>query len=157
MKTLILSIINGLFTKESNESTRHNEDSIFLKETDSNTSRTIIIEEDKYNVWVYLLSIDKQEIDFDGFLCAVVNPLKVNGNNDKVSKKETALPIKFANKYSWVKNLKREHIKIDWQKNMVKIWIKDKVYLVMNMNTKTSYSKALSKDCDYGKKLVANI
>ncbi len=157
MKTLILSIINGFFAREENEPQKLNTNSIFLKDTDSNTKRILIIEEDEYNIWVYVLSIDKKEIDFEGFLCTVVSPIKSDIANRDIHKKEAPMPIKYTNKYSWVKNLKKEHIKVDWQDNIVNVWIKDKLYLIMNTDTKTSYSKGLSSDCRYGKKMIKDL
>lgn len=157
MKTLVLSIINGFFTKETNENSRLNTERIFLKDTDPNTGRALIIEEDEYNVWVYLLSIDKKEIDFDGFLCTVASPLEFGTIDKGVHKKEAPLPVKYSNKYSCVKNLRKEHITIDWQNNKINVWIKDKMYLIMNMDTKTSYSKGLAFDCIYGKNLPEDI
>ncbi len=153
MKTLILSIINGLFTKEISKSSKPSNNSIFLKDTDAISGRTLIIEEGEHHVWVYLLTVDKKEIDFEGFLCTVVSPVKSLMPEDNLPKKEQPLPLKFVNKYSWIKNLKKEHIKVDWQENQVRISIKGKPYLIMDMNAKISYSVGLSSDCVYGKKM----
>ncbi|GAA4274478.1 hypothetical protein U6A24_16010 [Aquimarina gracilis] len=157
MRTLILSIINGFFTKEDNDPERIKANSIFLKFTDPNTKRTLIIEEDKFNVWVYSLSADKSEIDFEGFLCTVVSPVKSNKVNGNISKKEEPLPLMYTNKYSWIKNLKKEHIQVDWKNNIIEVLIRGQVYLIMDTNRKTSYSKALSTDCSYGKKLTKDL
>ncbi|MBQ0735937.1 hypothetical protein [Aquimarina celericrescens] len=154
MKTLILSIINGLFTKEVREPKKLHGNSVFITATEPIIGRTIIIEQDSYSIWVYLLTPNKLEIDFDGFLCSVVTPVKPNGTLKDFTIKEQPLPIEFSNKYSFIKNLNKEDIKIDWQENQVILSIKEEVFLIMNMETKTSYSKSLSCNCPYGKSLT---
>ncbi len=153
MRTLFLSMLDGLFTKENKENSECRSNKIFFTETDPKSNRTLIIEEDEYAVWTHMLSDNKEEVDFEGFLCTVVNPDTFYVDSEKVIKKDKPLPIAFANPYSFVKNLRKKDISVQWQKNCATILIKDKVYLIMDMNTRTAYSKALSTDCEFGKRL----
>lgn len=153
MKTLLLSMFDGLFMQEVSVNSERNTDTIFLKDTDPVSGRTLMIEEDAHNIWAYMLSPDKAEIDFEGFLCTVVDPHKSDINYQEISKADGPISANLTNSYTYIKNIKKKHITIHWKKKHVVILIKNKVHLVMDMNTKTSYSKGLSEDCTYGKVL----
>ncbi len=152
MKTFFLSVIDGLFPTLTKENSIKKEGSVFLTSTNSLTGRTLVIEEDAYSVWAHMLSSDKESIDFEGFLCSVVAP-KLSKNDTLESTKDTKempLPTSLSNYYSYVRNLKNEDIQIDWEKDRVSVYIRNVPYMIMDLNTKTSYSKSLAKDCIYG-------
>ncbi|MEW7291678.1 hypothetical protein [Aquimarina sp. 2304DJ70-9] len=151
MKTFFLSVIDGLFHAQTKENSTKTENNVFLTSTDA--GRTLIIEEDAYSVWVHVLSPDRGDVDFEGFLCSVVDSklLKKDIPERIEDKKEIPLPISLSNHYSYVRNLKNEDIQIDWEKDQVSVYIRNVLYLIMDLTTKTSYSKSLAKDCIYGK------
>ncbi len=155
--TQLLSIFGILFSKNDQEKVVYYDNRIFLTSTHETSGRILMIEEEAYSVWAYLLHPDKESIDFDGFLCAVVDPLSFHTRPDDIIKerRNIPLPATFANRYSYIKNLKKKDIKVHWEKECATISIKKKKYLVMDINAKTSYSKALAKDCAYGKHLDA--
>ncbi|TSE06083.1 hypothetical protein [Aquimarina algiphila] len=155
MMAQLLSIFNVLFSKNQQENLVHDDSRIFLTSTHTTSGRILMIEEEAYAVWAYLLNPDKESIDFDGFLCAVVDPLSSDIHPYEITKgrRDAPLPATFANKYSYIKNLKKKDIRVHWEKECAIISIKKKKYLVMDINAKTSYSKALVKDCTYGKHL----
>lgn len=156
MKLILLSIFTSVFAigtpKTRSEGTV---DGIFITSTDPISGRTLMIEEDEYSIWVYVLNADKQGIDFDGFLCSVVDPESITISPKEATKNGNAPPLTttFANKYSYIKNLKSKDIKIYWKQNRIEIKLKKEMYLIMDLASKTSYSKALSKDCYYGNTL----
>lgn len=147
---MLFSFICNVF-----ESTR-TKDQIFITSTDFESDRTLLIEEDENSVWAYLLKPDKEGIDFDGFVCAVKNPKTLPEEPIDVTKNgfAPALTSAFSNKYSFIKKLRKHDIKIVWKDTSVSVNIKDEVYLIMNLNTKTSYSKAVSKSGPYGEPLT---
>ncbi|WP_299211054.1 hypothetical protein [uncultured Aquimarina sp.] len=156
MKLILLSIFTSVFAigapKTRSESSV---DGIFITSTDPISGRTLMIEEDEYSVWVYVLNPDKQGIDFDGFLCSVVDPESITISPKEATKNGNAPPLttNFANKYSYIKNLRSKDIKVYWKQNRIEIKLKKETYLIMDLDSKTSYSKALSTDCYYGNKL----
>ncbi len=156
MKLILLSIFTSVFAigtpKTRSEGTV---DGIFITSTDPISGRTLMIEEDEYSVWVYVLNSDKQGIDFDGFLCSVVDPESITISPQEATKNGNAPPLttSFSNKYSYIKNLKSKDIKIHWKQNRIEIKLKKEIYLIMDLESKTSYSKALSQDCYYGNTL----
>jgi len=152
-KVLVCSIVNIFFAKRINKNKKRKDYGIFIKSVDPNSGKTLIIEEGPHNVWVYILNDDKNEIEFKGFLCSVVSPVKLNTLDKKPSIPDGPLPIQISNKYTWVKNLRKENITVEWKFNFVIIRIKGKVYLVMDRDLKISHSKGLSVDCDNGNSL----
>ncbi|WP_103864340.1 hypothetical protein [Aquimarina sp. I32.4] len=155
MKSQLLSLLNRFVNTDTEKSTSR-VTKIFLTDTHASSGRTLMIEEEAYAVWAYLLSPDKEEVDFDGFLCSVVDPKSSKTKGilyDAKGIKDKPLPSFYANQYCYVKNLKKKNIKVLWGQKTVTILIKEKVYLVMDLMTKTSYSKGLIRDCEYGKQL----
>jgi len=157
MRLIMLSLFTSVFAIGAPKTTRSEEitDTIFITSTDPISGRTLMIEEDEYSVWVYVLNADMQGIDFDGFLCSVVDPESIEISPKEATKNGNAPPLttSFSNKYSYIKNLKSKDIKVYWKQNKIEIKLKKEVYLVMDLKAKTSYSKALSKDCYYGNSL----
>ncbi|WP_378183786.1 hypothetical protein [Aquimarina sp. SS2-1] len=156
MKLILLSIFTSIFAIGTPKPrSARNVDGIFITSTDPESGRTIMIEEDEYSIWVYVLNPDMQGIDFDGFLCSVVDPESINISPKEATKNGNAPPLTsaFANQYSYIKNLKSKDIKIHWKSNRIEIKLKKETYLIMDLKTKTSYSKALSEDCYYGNAL----
>ncbi|WP_299314097.1 hypothetical protein [uncultured Aquimarina sp.] len=156
MKLILLSIFTSVFAigtpKTRSEGTI---DGIFITSTDPISGRTLMIEEDEYSVWVYVLNLDKQGIDFDGFLCSVVDPESITISPKEATKNGNSPPLttNFANKHSYIKNLKSKDIQVHWKQNRIEIKLKKEIYLIMDLDSKISYSKALSTDCYYGNKL----
>ncbi|GGX10732.1 hypothetical protein [Aquimarina muelleri] len=157
MKTQLVTMFDMFFgAKSKNKIVEDSTSKLFLTHTDTFSGRTLVIEEEAYTVWAYLLCENKENIDFDGFLCAVTNPFTANNITlQKITptKKDIPFPSVFANEYSYVENLKKKDIKINWRKDHINIFIKTSLYLIMNIKEKCSYSKALTKDCDYGMQL----
>lgn len=155
MKAFFLSVFNGFFIRGTKKDYEDVDDYIFLTSTDPDTQRTLIIEGNSHAVWAYMLSVDKESIDFKGFLCNLVDrhllPNRPSKNKDII---ETFLPAYLLNQYSCVKGLKRKDIKIIWGEEQVDIHIKNILYMVMNLRTKMCYSKAISKDSSYGSALL---
>ncbi|WP_298312312.1 hypothetical protein [uncultured Aquimarina sp.] len=156
MKLILLSIFTSVFAIGTPKTRSEGSvDGIFITSTDPISGRTLMIEEDEYSIWVYVLNPDKQGIDFDGFLCSVVDPESITISPKEATKNGNAPPLttNFANKYSYIKNLKSKDIKVYWKQNRIEIKLKKETYLIMDLDSKTSYSKALSTDCYYGNKL----
>lgn len=156
MKLILLSIFTSVFAIGTPKTRSEGSvDGIFITSTDPISGRTLMIEEDEYSIWVYVLNPDKQGIDFDGFLCSVVDPESITISPKEATKNGNAPPLttNFANKYSYIKNLKSKDIRVYWKQNRIEIKLKKETYLIMDLDSKTSYSKALSTDCYYGNKL----
>ncbi len=154
VKAIILSIFDGLFTSDIKGISANTTDQIFITDTDISSGRTIMIEEDTYSIWVYLLSQDRESVDLEGFLCSVVDPQTIKVNTQKVinDKSVFLLTNDLVNKHSYIKKLGKKDITIQWHTNKVIILVKNTPYLIMDIHTKTCYSKALARDCKYGKK-----
>lgn len=158
MKLILLSLFTSVFAiAEPKPKTKSNEttNSIFITSTDPLSGRTLMIEEDEYSVWVYVLNPDMEGIDFDGFLCSIVDPASITISPKEATKNGNSPPLtaNLANKYSYIKNLKSKDIKVYWKQDRIEIKLKKQTYLIMDLENKTSYSKALSEDCYYGNKL----
>ncbi|MHA7057843.1 hypothetical protein ACWGOQ_0011520 [Aquimarina sp. M1] len=156
MKIILLSLFTSVFAIGTPKTrSPRTVDGIFITSTDPVSGRTLMIEEDEYSIWVYVLNKDMQGIDFDGFLCSVVDPESITISPKEATKNGNAPPLTtaFANKYSYIKNLKSKDIKVFWKQNSIEIKLKKETYLIMDLKTKTSYSKALSEDCYYGNTL----
>ncbi len=153
MKPILLSLFTGIFSVDTDKTkSKNTTDKIFITSTDKPSGRTIMIEEDDYSVWVYVLKPDFQGIDFDGYLCSIVDPstLDIGPKEATINGNATPLTAEYANEYSYINDLSSKDIKINWKQDVLEISIKKKNYLVMDLKTKTSYSKALAKDGYYG-------
>lgn len=152
MKTVITIFLFAIFSNSINPETQK----IFIQSESPINSRLLIIEEDEHSVYVYIVREDRESIEFDGFLCSVTNPFDNNIDLEKYKESGYPPPLieKYANEYSYVKNLKTEDISIKWSENLAEISIKGVKYLKMDLANKISYSKSLKTDCPYGKQLT---
>lgn len=156
MRPILLSLFMDAFSIGTFKSkSAPSKNRIFITTTDPQSERMLMIEEDEYSIWAYLLQPDMQGIDFDGFICAIVDPetMKINPKDATKNGNATPLTSVFANQYSYVKEVTKKDIGIVWKQDTIKITVKNELYLIMDLETKTSFSKALSTDCYYGNKL----
>ena len=125
---------------------------IFIESTSSFDKKTLIVEEDKYSIWCYILNENKIGIDFDGFLCSVTKPVKNKSDITKIINSGNPPPLleKYANEFSHVKKIKPEDIKIEWKESSVEVFIKNELYLKMDLNNRISYSKSIKIKGPYG-------
>lgn len=152
MKTVITFF---LFLLSSNSISIKTE-KIFIQSQSPINGRLLIIEEDEHSVYAYIVREDRKSIEFDGFLCSVTNPFENNIDLEKYKESGYPPPLieKYANEYSYVRNLKTEDISIKWSENLAEISIKGVKYLKMDLTKKISYSKSLRMNGSYGKVLI---
>lgn len=144
-------MINGLLKAKENRTKRT--DKIFLSSSDSVSGRTLMIEEDEYNVLVYVLEPDNAGIDFISFLCTVIYPKSYNADSSELDADASLLPRDYISSFGFIMNLKKKDLTIHWQRDYVSILIKDKVFMILDLAAKVGYSKGLLKACKYGKPL----
>lgn len=157
MKQILPSLFTDIFFLDSNKtkSIKTPNDKIFMTSTDSISGRTLMIEEDDYSVWVYILKPNMEGVDFDGFLCAIVDPqfLKIDPREATKNGNATPLTSNYSNQYSYIRDISSKDINVYWKQDSIEIKLKKETYLIMDLKTKVSYSKALSRDCYYGNTL----
>ncbi len=157
MKQIIPSLFTDIFFLDSNKTKtiKTTSDKIFMTSTDTVSGRILMIEEDDYSVWAYILKPNMEGVDFDGFLCSIVDPYALKIDPKEATKNGNATPLtsNFSNQYSYIRNISSKDINICWKQDQIEIKLKKETYLIMDLKTKVSYSKALSRDCYYGNKL----
>lgn len=151
--SFFLLVVSTSFTSEDHCITQ--QEKVFIQTSNPNNGQLLIIEEDEYSVYAYIIRKDKKGIDFDGFLCSVVDPKKDDLDLEAIMESGAPPPLikKYANDFSYVKNLKEKDITITWNSTSVEIKIKGEKYLIMDFVNKVSYSKSLKMDGPYGKML----
>ncbi len=156
MKLILLSLVAGIFWIDPSRTKFENTfQKILITNTDQDSGRTLMIEEDEYSIWAYVLNAHAPGVDFDGFVCSIRNPKTLEIDPKEATKNGNAPPLTaaFANKYSYIENVSVHDIKIRWTPHQIEIKLKDETYLIMDLRSKTSYSKALSQNCYYGNSL----
>lgn len=147
-----LDIIRGL---KEEASFQHEE--IFLSEVNEHLERAIVIDGDQHTIWAYCLKKvnDKQELLFDGFICSRGTVVKNSQEVKNFIDNDLQPPLmdKYVNEYSIHQSLCSEDFKIEWNNAsyMIKIFINDILYLVMDINKGISYSKSILKEGPYGR------
>src|SRR5690606_12792820 len=111
---------------------------------------------DIHTVWAYVIDItnNKDEIEFDGFICSRGTIIQTKDEIEAYINDDQGfappLLAEYKNEYSIVNDLVESDIKIDWKHNIVRIFIKGIEYLLMDLDSKKSYSKGISKSGSYG-------
>ena len=123
---------------------------------DYELNKCILVQGDIHTVWAYVIDItdNKDKIEFDGFICSrgtIVQTkdkieLYINDNQGFAP----PLLAEYKNEHSVIKDLSETNIEIHWEKNIVQVFIKGIEYLKMDLESKMSYSKGISKSGAYG-------
>lgn len=134
---------------------------LFIQSTDPDSGKMLVLEEDNYSIWAYILAEKGGEMrmEFDGFVCSVADPVELNVQPEDMhgilqQGNGPALMSSFANEYSYQPGLRKEDVDIVWKNGIAEIWLKKVLYLRMNTEEKQSFSKSLAKDGPYGFKLA---
>ena len=130
---------------------------IFVSAINERLERAIIIDGDEHSVYAYCMKMigDEQELMFHGFICSrgtVVNLSKDVGmfiNQDL----QPPLMEEYRNEYSVGESILNEDFRIEWEEKekVIKVFLSDVLYLIMDMESQTSYSKSVSKEGPYGR------
>lgn len=129
---------------------------LLKSEYDYELNKCILVQGDTHSVWAYVIDITdhKDEIEFDGFICSrgtivqTKDEIEAYINDDQGF--APPLLTEYKNEHSVIKNLTETDIEIHWNKNIVRVFIKGVEYLKMELETKKSYSKGISKSGPYG-------
>ncbi len=131
-------------------------EALFESKYDYEMKKCVLVQGDIHSVWAYVIDItdNKDEIEFDGFICS--RGTLIDDSNEIEAfinhNQGYAPPLlsEYKNEYSIINDLVGSDIKIDWKHNIIRIFIKGIEYLKMDLETKISYSKGISKNGAYG-------
>lgn len=144
-----LDIIRGLKDGETFE-----HDDIFVSEINRELNRAIVIDGDQHTVWAYCMEMinDEQELLFDGFLCSRGTIVTESEEVQNYIKNGLQPPLmeEYKNEFSIHSAIINDDFKTKWDRNTIKVYINETLYLVMNMKDQISYSKSIIKEGPYG-------
>lgn len=144
-----LDIIRGLKEGETYEQVE-----IFISEINDQINKALVIDGDQHTVWAYCMEMinDEQELLFNGFLCSrgtIVNKSedvkRYIGNDLQPPLLET-----YTNEYSIHNSIVNSDFQIEWKSEVVKVYINQTLYLIMDMKNRISYSKSINQEGPYG-------
>ncbi|MCF1192029.1 hypothetical protein LRR18_10585 [Mangrovimonas sp. AS39] len=133
------------------------ESKVFLKSKyDYELNKCILVQGDIHSVWAYVIDItdNKDEIEFDGFICSRGTIIQTKDEIETYINDDQgfAPPLlgDYKNKHSVIKDLVEANIEIEWNNHIVRVLVKGIEYLIMDLKTKKSFSKSISKSGPYG-------
>lgn len=127
---------------------------IYISDLNEDLGIEIIVEGDPYSIWAYAVKVVdyKPSIEFDGFLCSrgplPESILDVKGYVDDGH--QPPLLKELSNKHSVKKDVREDDITIQWNGNMVSVYLFGELFLKMDIDQKLSYSRAINKSGSYG-------
>lgn len=146
-----LDIIRGL-----KEGEAFGKEEIFISDVNMQIARTIVVEGDQHTIWAYCMEMvnEEQEFLFDGFICSrgtlVFDSKAVKNFIDKGL--SPPLMERYKNEYSICESVSNDDFEIQWEieKQLVKIFLNEVLYLIMDLKNACSYSKSILKEGPYG-------
>lgn len=145
-----LDIIRG---EKDGELFEHEE--ILVSEINEELNKAVVIDGDQHTVWAYCMEMinDEQELLFDGFLCSRGTIVSDSKEVQNYIENELQPPLMegYKNKYSIHAAIVNDDFKIKWERNTIRVYINETLYLIMNMKNRISYSKSITKEGPYGK------
>lgn len=123
---------------------------------DYEMNKCVLVQGDIHSVWAYVIDItdNKDEIEFDGFICSRGTLILDEDEIEKYINDDQGyappLLTEYKNEFSIMYDLVESDISIDWENNIVRIFMKGIEYLVMDIDAQKSYSKGISKSGPYG-------
>ena len=124
---------------------------IYITQSADNSKCQLVIQGDDHSVYAYFLN-NSGEVEFDGFLCSRGTLVESSEEvrNFIENSQNPPLTKSFANEFSIHEELVADDISIDWQKNIIRISIKQIEYLIFDLVNKKAYSKSIKYDGPYG-------
>ncbi|RCS28225.1 hypothetical protein DUT90_01195 [Polaribacter sp. WD7] len=132
------------------------DEALLQSEYNYEMNKCVLVQGDIHSVWAYVIDItdNRDEIEFDGFICSrgtlIDNSNEIEAYINHDQGYAPPLLSEYKNEYSIINDLIENDIKIDWKDNIVRILIKGIEYLKMDLDTKMSYAKGISKSGAYG-------
>jgi hypothetical protein len=149
-----LDIIRGLKNGETFQ-----KEEIFISEINERINRAIVIEGDEHTVWAYCMKLvdEEKELLFDGFICSrgTIVDKSEEVRNFISNDYQPPLMDEYKNDFSIHESITNEDFRIKWENDsIIKIFMNEILYLVMDLKSQQAYSKSIKKQGPYGKQII---
>ncbi len=131
------------------------ENYIYISEDLISINKQVVIEEDKYSIWAYVVDKVENKIVLDCFLCTRGTQILNSSKVQEFINQGFAPPLSkmYSNSFSIIEDLAEEDIKINYDEGLIRLNIKDIEYAILDLKNKKSYSKSISNSGPYGHEL----
>lgn len=145
-------------TTEDTPKTEANTDSatvrekIHVKFENPNGNEYVIIEEDDYSIWSYVMDTETDTIIFSGFICAIQPPVADTTDLIHFMEEGIAPPLleSYANEYSIVLDAHAEDFQVLWSEDAADIFMGPVFYARLNVKHKLHFVVSIAEDGIYG-------
>jgi hypothetical protein len=133
---------------------------ILLESYNSDLGKIVILDNDEHSVWAFMLDAETQEIEFDGFVCALSPPFKSEKEVEKLLEDgfSPAITAEYASALAHQPDALAKEFTADWQEDgYLFIYLGEELFLVMDLEEELSYSKSVGADGPYGMALTPEV
>lgn len=126
---------------------------ILLESYNSELNQIVILDNDDYSIWAFVMDSETQEIEFDGFVGSLEKPLATEAEVEKLLEEGFAPAItqEYASENCLISDaLEKEFSAIWHDSGVVEILIDGVTQTLMDLEEQISYSKAIQTDGPYG-------
>lgn len=133
---------------------------ILLESYNAELNKIVILDNDDYSIWAFVMDSETQEIEFDGYVASLDKPFESEEEVEKLLEDgfAPAITTEYASKDCQIENVLKKEFSAVWHDSgFVEIQIDGVTQVLMDLEEEISYSKAIEKDGPYGMKLDDNV
>lgn len=136
------------------------EEFVLYESYNSELGKLVVIDNDEHSVWAFLMDAETQEIELDGFICALSQPFVSQSEVEKLLEDGFAPAItkEFASEFAYQPNALEKEFVAEWQEDgYLFIYLDGELVLVMDLDDEVSFSKSISENGPYGLALTDEV
>ncbi len=137
-----------------------NDEFVLYESYNSEINKLVIIDNDEHSIWAFLMDSETQEIEFDGFVCALTAPFENEDAVEKIIEEGGAPAItqEFASEFALQANALEKEFTTEWgDDGYLFIYMDGELVVVMDLEDQVSFSKSVKQDGPYGLALTEEV
>ena len=130
-----------------------NDEQILLESYHPESRKILILDHDDHSVWAFILDGETEEIEFDGFVCSISEPVETEEEVEKFLEEGFSPRITkaFASDSCHQPEILSKDFKADWlDEYTVEVSIDEELFLLMDINNGVCFTKSVKEDGPYG-------
>lgn len=120
-------------------------------------NKQLVIQGDQHSIWAYVYNVEgtQNTIELDAFICSTGTIVQSSKEIKNYLESGFAPPLAkgFENKHSVIAHLEPSDFRVNIIGSKIEIYVTNKLYSLIDLETMTAYSISVSKNGPYGQTL----
>ena len=126
---------------------------VLLEEFSAEHGKIIVLDNDEYSIWAFVLDAQTQEIEIDVFVCSLSQPFEDEEEVEQMIENgySPAITTFFASDSAVKPNALKSEFSVKWiEDGWLELFMDDQLVVMIDLDQEEAFTKAVCEDGPYG-------